>query len=163
MGFQSVNEIEQFCFDDCVLSDMKVKPDEITLSLDALIVRKNNSQNTNYTESYADTTKVILENAKLDKVLKDGYKYYDANEVLQREVPDVELSVLEIDALLASVEGAFCYGIDRIEEKDGTFFYTISIEFMDEEEQTVGDSYRFFVSFTKAVFTWDRYMNRVQR
>ena len=74
MGFKSVNEIEKFTFDDCVISSFKVNEAGIILVLEALIVDSNNSQNTNYTESYADTTTVRLLDGKIitqaDKVFQ---------------------------------------------------------------------------------------------
>lgn len=40
--------------------------------------------------------------------------------------------------------------------------YSLGIEFEDESEGTVSDSYCLNILFEKAVFEWDRYMNRVQ-
>ena len=65
MGFQSVNEIEQFNFDDCYVTEFEVSESQIDLLLEALIVRKNNSQNSNFTESYAGTTGLKLSGGKI--------------------------------------------------------------------------------------------------
>ena len=100
MGFKSVNEIEKFTFDDCVISSFKVNEAGIILVLEALIVDSNNSQNTNYTESYADTTTVRLLDGKIISAKKDGYRYYDANEVLMEEVPDTVLSDVETENII---------------------------------------------------------------
>lgn len=163
MGFQSVNEIEQFNFDDCQVFNIEISENNISMELEALIVRRNNSQNTNYTESYAGTTTVRFQTGKLLKVMKDGYKYYNADEVLINEIPDRELSQEEIGEFIKNSNGAYLYFMDKDKEEDGKFYYTIGIEFIDKEENTMADSYSLSVSFEKAVFNWERYMNRVQQ
>ena len=56
MAYKSMDEIEQFRFDDCQIDSFRTIGQDLILEVEALIVRANNSQNTNYTESYADTT-----------------------------------------------------------------------------------------------------------
>ena len=164
MAFKSVNEIEKFTFDDCVVSSFKVNEAGIILTLDALIVDSNNSQNTNYTESYADTVTGRLLDGKIISAKKDGYKYYDANEVLLEEVPDVVLSKEETENIIKTCEGSYLYYMEKDNETESeTNIYNIGIEFVDEEDSTSADSYEIKVSFSEAIFTWERYLNRVQR
>src|SRR5699024_263598 len=100
MGFESVNEIDKFSFDDCVVKKFEVQEGQLYLEMEALIVKAGNSQNTNYTESYAGPTTVRLKEGKILSGIKEGYKYYDANEVLLSEEPDQELDQDTLDALL---------------------------------------------------------------
>lgn len=95
VAYKSVDELEHFRFDDCQIDTFAVTENGVELMVEALIVRADNSQNTNYTESYAGTTKIRITDGKLIRCVRDGYKYYDANDVLQSEVPDYELSVVE--------------------------------------------------------------------
>lgn len=162
MSFKSINEIEQFRFDDCIICNMESTGSEVRLTVEALIVKPRNSQNTNFTESYAGTTNIIFENAKVESGVKDGYKYYNADEVLINEVPDTPLSVKEIKDLISTTEGAYLYDIEKQKEEDGKYFYSLCIEFVDETENTMADSYRILISFEKAIFKWEHYMNRVQ-
>lgn len=163
MSFKATNEVENFYFDDCEVVAMKVGDNVINFTLEALIVRKSNSQNTNFTDSYAATTELLLSEARIVGIKKDGYKYYDANEVLQGEVPDTPLTEDEIKTFPKMCQGAYFYFMDKVEEKDGLFYYDIGIEFVDTEENTMGDSYTISVAFEKSEFSWDRYLNRVQR
>ena len=164
MGFKSTNEIEKFTFDDCVISSFKVNEAGIILVLEALIVDSNNSQNTNYTESYADTTTVRLLDGKIISAKKDGYKYYDANDVLMEEVPDEILSEVETDNIIKTCEGAYLYYMEKDADNESSDnIYNIGLEFTDEEDNTAADSYEIKVSFKEAIFTWERYLNRVQR
>lgn len=162
MSYISVNEIEKFAFDDCVLTEIKISETGINMVLEALIVKRNNSQNTNYTESYAGTTSVRLVNGELLECIKDGYKYYDANEVLKSEKPDYVLNEEETKALIPTLQGAYLYSFDKDKEENGKLHYTICVEFIDETENTMADSYRLNVSFDSAEFRWEHYMNRVQ-
>lgn len=163
MGYESINEIEKFGFEDCRIVNFRLGDNVIAMELEALIVRRNNSQNTNFTESYAGTTTARLLGGSVIKVIKDGYKYYNANDVLVKEIPDRELSIEERQELFSKIPGAYLYFMDKEKEEDGLFTYSIGIEFVDEEENTMSDSYSILVSFEKAVFSWERYMNRVQQ
>ena len=162
MSFKSVNEIEEFRFDDCVISCMEATDSDVRLQVEALIVKPRNSQNTNYTESYAGTTDIIFECGRIVSGVKDGYKYYNADEVLINEVPDTILSEAEIKELMTSCQGAYLYELEKKPEEDGLFYCNLCIEFVDEAENTMADSYRLLVSFENAVFKWEHYMNRVQ-
>ncbi|MCR5754389.1 MAG: hypothetical protein K6G30_06230 [Acetatifactor sp.] len=163
--FQSINEIEKFSFEDCQISKLEVKEKEIVLELEALIVMPNNSQNTNYTESYAGTTTVRLRDGKILSGVKEGYQYFDANDVLLESVDDIELSAEEIASLSKTGEGAYLYRFDKVEEEDGKYLYEMVIEMPQEEvyDTSVADSYRLQISFSQAIFEWEVYLNRVQR
>lgn len=163
MNYKSINEIESFSYKDCRIVEFKAEKDCITLVLEALIVKKDNSQNTNYTDSYAGTTTVRFIKGKITDGIKDGYKYYDANDILINEVLDRKLTEEELEKLLKQCEGAYLYFLNKNDDnKDDMRSYSLGIEFEDESEGTVSDSYCLNILFEKAVFEWDRYMNRVQ-
>lgn len=162
MKYKSVNEIEKFSFEDCMISKFEVKDDMLCLELEALIVKPDNSQNTNYTESYAGTTEVRLMGGKILSGIKDGYRYYNANDELLKETPDEPLTEEQILRLTKTCEGAYLFDMVKKEETDHRYIYFMGIEFADEEN-TMADSYQLEVAFEKAVFEWDFYMNRVQR
>ena len=58
--FVSTNEFDKFGYDDCLVKSIRETASGLVLELEALIVRARNSQNTNYTDSYADTTTLVL-------------------------------------------------------------------------------------------------------
>ena len=157
VAYKSVDELEHFRFDDCQIDTFAVTENGVELMVEALIVKADNSQNTNYTESYAGTTKIRITDGKLIRCVRDGYKYYDANDVLQSEVPDYELSVVETAEFPKSCAGAYLFEIKQ--DADG---YVLGIEFVDPEDQTVGNSYQVYVTGTQVAMLWEQYMNRVQ-
>lgn len=164
MGFESVNEIDKFSFDDCVVNKFEVQEGQLYLELEALIVKAGNSQNTNYTESYAGPTTVRLKEGKILSGIKEGYKYYDANEVLLSEEPDQELDQDTLDALLPQCVDVYLFSMEKDSEKDGKQVYDMEIEFPGEDQydKTSTDIYELKVEFEKAVFSWERYLNRVE-
>ena len=165
MAFKSVNEISAFSFEDCMITKFEYKEKEVYMELEALIVKANNSQNTNYTESYAGPTQVRLQGAKVISGYQEGSKYYDANDVLLSEIPDRPFSKEELQDFLKTCEGNYLYCMEPVKEAEGSYEYSMGIEYAEDNDygSTVRDSFRLNSCFEKAIFEWDRYMNRVQR
>ena len=165
MSFKSVDEIYNFDFQDAVISKFKIGNEGINIELESLIVEPENSQNENYTKSYAATTTVRLVDGKILSGIKEGYKRYDANNKLIESVDDVYIDDEQIKLIMKSSNGAYLFAMDaNPESEEGRFSYNISIEFPSQEEYdlTGGVIYEIKVSFSKAVFEWDKYMNKVQ-
>ena len=165
VAYKSVDELEHFRFDDCQIDTFAVTENGVELMAEALIVRADNSQNTNYTESYAGTTYVRLQEGRLVSVVKEGYRYYDANDCLISEVPDEMLSAAEIEKMIKRLKGALLFDMEKQKEENGVCTYSMRLEFPNQEEydDTVTESYELIVEFKQAIFEWDFYLNRVQR
>lgn len=165
MTFKSTNEIFNFDFQDAVIDSFKIGEDAINMTLTGLIIEPENSQNDNFTKSYADTTKVKFANGKIISGFKDGYKRYDVNDKLLEEVPDKHLDIDEIKLILKNSKGAYLFAMDANDDSSEELFsYTISFEFpnKDEYDNSVTNSYQVKITFTKSDFEWERYLNRVQ-
>lgn len=162
MGYQSVNEIDQFSFRDCVIDEFKISDSQVTLMVEALIVLPRNSQNGNFTESYAGPTTIRLIGGEVRKGIRDGYRYYDANEVLISEKPDEDLTEEELANFPVMCEGSYFFAMDYVGKEENKQIYELSFEFVDAEEGTAADSFRIEVAFEKAIFNWEMYLNRVQ-
>lgn len=157
MAYQSVNEIEKFSFEDAQITKIKETEQGITMEVEALIVKPNNSQNANYTESYAATTTIRLVEGKIVSGVKEGYKYYDANDVLKEVVADKPLSKEQINQLIDNCENAYVIGFLQESKEDEKFVYSFGIEINEDE------SYWLLLEFGKAIFNWEQYLNKVQR
>lgn len=165
MGFKSVDELFNFDFQDTVIKSVEIIPEGITFTVDALIVEPENTQNENFTKSYADTAKIRLSGGRIYSGVKDGYKRYDANDKLLSEVEDKSLSENEVKSMLEKSKGAYLYAVDRNDEtKEDDYYYTLSIEFPhdDQFDTTATESYQVVIRFSKAIVTWEKYLNRVQ-
>lgn len=162
MGFQSVDELNTFSFEDCQITGVKLTSEGINLEVEALIVRPENSQNTNFTTSYAGTTQIRLQGGKIVAGCKEGYKYYNANEELISEKPDEAMDVDTLTEILKKADGAYLFSI--MENKSPVVGqYRMGLEFVDESEYGgMSDSFWLDFDCDKIIFNWERYMNRVQ-
>lgn len=116
--FQSINELDKFSYKDCVIKSVTVREDTIILQVEALIVEPDNSQNTNYTRSYAGDTTITYTQGRIGKVVKEGYRYYDANDILQEEVPDTVLSEAETVELMGQLANTYLYDIQMLDRNE---------------------------------------------
>lgn len=155
--FKSIDELEHFSFDDCVLTNICKSEDGLVLEAEALIIKANNSANDNCTDSYAGPACIKIADGALKGLTKAGFKYYNADGVLIKEVPDAKISKLEWDSLIKTLPGN--YLVSLIYENG---VYEAEIE-MAENDGTVGNSYLLNISGNSVTVTWDYYMNRVQK
>ena len=161
MSFVSKNELDHFSYRDCVLKNIEVGSD-ITLSLVSLIVEPTNSANTNFTRSYAGDTVLTIKDGKIEKIVKDGAKYYDSDENLIEAVPDLDISPLEYLGLLEKFKDVYLYDV-RLLSSD-TLVLGIELMPEDKEDPTeITDSYQVKITYSEAIATWERYMNRVEQ
>jgi len=156
MSFVSKNELKNFSFADCVLVELTRDKSAMKLTLDALIVKGNNSQNSNYTDSYADTAVCTLKNDEVIALLKEGYNRYDADDNLIEEIPDEPIAPSDYPEIFKLCQGAY---VARFEFEEGE--YVIEFETTDEVG-AIADSYELHVAAESITFSWDRYLNRVQ-
>lgn len=159
MKFKSVNELEYFEFKDAVVHKFSILDNTISAELEAVIIRAENSQNSNFTRSYAGDLVMTLKGAKLQKAIKEGYKYYDANDVLKEEVPDEPIDEEQIKKILKTIDGAYMWAVVPVKAEENTtghYLYQIGI---DADEET---TYWLQIEFLESVMEWDKYLNRVQ-
>ncbi len=155
--FKSIDEIHKFSYEDCVLTGMEWAEDGLLFEVEALIVKENNSQNSNFTESYAGPAVIKLVDGRITDVIKTGFKYYDADGQLLKTVPDEAESPLVWESLFKTFPGNY---LPSLEAVDGG--YIIEIE-MSEEDGTQGNSYLLKLEASSVIVTWDKYLNRVGR
>jgi len=157
MSFKSVNETDKFRYDDCILHKTEFGEDFILMELEALIVKADNSQNTQYVESYAGDTTLTFKNGKITGLKKQGYKYYDAGDRLVEEVPDTEMSVALTD-MKKMLSGVFLFSVGKTPEDR----YLLLIEMPETEPGVIADTYEVEIEAGDVIFAWEKYMNRVQ-
>ena len=186
--FISKNEADHFSYEDSVIKDVQITDDHISLQVDALIVEPQNSQNTNFQRSYADTATIFFENGKILKGVKEGYKRYDANDKLLEEVADQELNDEQLGTLLSGLKEQYLYDLkevdsekpaDGVMEKSdknaaddesaadgnvGMHQYVLGIEMATDDITGVdADSYQLLVSCGDMKVSWARYLNRISQ
>lgn len=160
--FNAINEVDNFRYDDCRIIRRKNTESDIVMEVEALIVRSGNSQNSNYTESYADVTQICFEKGSVVKGIKDGLKRYDANEKLIEEVPDKELTEESLNEVWNNLGGLYLQGIEQIKNSDE---YVLFIEKANEDRYDTlpSDTYQIKICCDRVSISWERYLNRVQQ
>lgn len=167
MSFISINELEKFSFEDCQIVDVKLSTGKIEFTLEALIVRGNNSQNANYTDSYADTCTLTLVDSEILSIVEEGYKNYDADDNLISEVPDKEISLLESVSLFSSFKEQYLCAAECDEKTANYLIFTFEVDTGTLNEAGITDpylpTYLVQIKFSSATVEWDRYLNKVQK
>ena len=154
MKYKCVNELDKFMFQDAEVKKMEFNPGLMTMVLLG-VARHNNPSNDTLVDRYLDDTEIRFKSPVITKFLLEGAKYYDANNVLQREVPDQDIP-----------EGQFKEIFKKIQEDGKVFVVTpkpaknggeCCCEIAVEE-----DTYWVEVEFEKAVVEWEHFLNKVQ-
>ncbi len=161
MSYLSLDEIEQFSFEDCQILKAEKNQDKLTLQVEALIVQPNNSQNEQYIRSYADTSLIQFKKVSSFEMIREGYRYYDANDVLLETKPDTLLDESEAKKVLADCKGAYLFEVQKGPEENSI---SLRIEFADEVDQDplACISYEIKLVCDQVAVSWDQYLNRVQ-
>lgn len=157
MNFRSVNEVNKLGFDDCQIAKTTYGKN-IVLELEALIIKANNSQNSNYTDSYSDTTVMTLTNCEIVSIKKEGYREYDALDRIVNTVEDELLPVESYAEFFKSVKDVYLFEMTKEAEE-----YMLRIEFPGTDEiNPCTDTYEVMLKADEVIAEWDRYLNRVQ-
>ena len=176
MGFRSVNEMHNFKFDDCEVHGVEFRENSIILILEALIVKDSNSQNSNFTNSYAGTARLEFREYAINGACEAGCKVYNADNVLIDETEDIPISterVMEVIRDFQSIERCYLCSVDCIKgdenadnkaaSGDDHTEKTYLLEFeLPLEDEVAPKVYDIMLAATDAIVTWEVYMNRVQ-
>ena len=166
MKFECTDELQNFSFEDCIIKRFEATDSTVSFEVEALIVKPSNSQNPNYTESYAGTALIRLIGGRLLSGRKEGFRYYDADDRLISVTPDEELSPEQLSEFPSRCRDAYLFRLEEAAVRDGSVRLDICIEFPAEEEYAApgdADSYALTASCEKVIIGWDQYLNRVQR
>lgn len=153
MRFKLENSFSAFNFKDATLLSWEQNENNVTMLLSGMIAVANNPCNEERVDRYVDDLQLRMLNCKIVRMLLEGYKYYDANDVLQEEVPDKEIPVMDYPKIMKECAGqGFLFQIEEESENDETVFH-FSI---DVEEKT----YLVTMQMDKSIMEWERFMNR---
>lgn len=153
MNYKSVNELNKFTFQDAQLMDLSVENDTVTFELEAVIVKAANSANEMMCDSYAGTMMLRFIHAEISNLFLEGYRYYDADNVLQKTVPDTPIAPEKYAETFRRLKKGYLYELEKTEEGA----YMVGVDLDDS-----GETYWFTLKFEKAIAEWDRYMNKVR-
>lgn len=154
MRFIVENSFAAFSFKDANIVSWEMHEQHMQMQLNGVIALANNPCNEEMVDRYVDVVQLRMRNVSIKNMLIEGYKYYDANDVLQEEVPDQVIPVIDYPKIIkeCSQQQGFLFQIEE-EIKGEEKLYHFSI---DVEEKT----YLVTLQMEKAIMEWDRFMNR---
>ena len=153
MRFKLENSYSAFSYKDATVLTWEQKENNMVMVLSGVIALANNPCNEELVDRYVDDLQLRMLHCRIRRILLEGYKYYDANDVLQEEVPDKEIPVMDYPNIMKECEGqGFLFQIEE-ETIDGETCYHFSI---DVEEKT----YLVTLQMEKSIMEWERFMNR---
>lgn len=161
MKFKCVDELDKFGYSDAEVSSVEYVSDTLKLTAAGLISKYNNPCNNRYQDCYIAEAYARFTDAKITGFIKEGMKYYDANDTLLREVPDTHIAPEEYAKVLAGMRGnCYMYGIlEKGILADGRKCCELGIDIEDEEENI--DTYWIEITYDKSIIEWDRYAGKV--
>lgn len=157
VSYKSVDELETISFHDSCIKRFEFDGNEIdpclTLELTGVVVREGNSQNVFYTDKYTDTMVVRFKNTRIEKLLLEGHKYYDANDNLLEQIPDQEIAPEEYRQNMKLFQNAYIFYGGNPDKTAGLYQMIIDV---DEE------SYVLSIYYDKVIAEWEHFLNKAQ-
>lgn len=147
MGFFTENEVETFDFGEAHIGELRFGLGPFYMVLDNVKILEKNSCNRDVRTMRTNGLTFRIIDPRIVAVTEEGYRIYNADGVLQRELPDRKVEPEEYAELCEQLEDAVIYEL----KKDGNI-YRISIDGEEHEYmlevQGSGDSEE-----------WERFMN----
>lgn len=161
MKFKCVNEMEQLSFDDAEINELKVDEKIIQFTFNGAIIKAGNSQNSRFQDMYCGEVILQLKNAEIARFVKEGLKYYDANGVLLKEVPDEDVPAPAQGAVLKRISGGTVFTVvDATQESGYAYEFGVDVPKEDDEEDT--DTFWLCVRCEETKAMWERYCGPVE-
>ena len=147
MSFFTQNEVEHFDFSEAHIGELRFGLGPFYMLLDNVKILEANSCNRDVRTMRTNGLTLRITDPQVVAVTEEGYKLYNANGVLQQEVPDRALEPQEYANLCKNLEDAVIY---ELKKEDDT--YRISI---DGEER----AYTLEIRGSGDTEEWERFMN----
>ena len=147
MGFFTENEVETFDFGEAHVSELRFGLGPFYMLLDNVKILEKNSCNRDVRTMRTNGLMFRIIDPQIVDVTEEGYKIYNADGVLQQEVPDRAVDPGEYAQLCEKLEDAVVYELKKAGDR-----YRIAI---DGEEH----AYTLEVKGSGDSEEWQRFMN----
>jgi hypothetical protein len=156
MKFQARDEMNQFSFDGAKILALQMQDGKISFTLDGALVKKENSQNARFQDMYCGEITLLLEDAKMVRLVKEGMKYYDADGNLKKVIPNEDVPAPAQQNVLERLKAGTVFTTVEDETEEG-YIYEFGIDVPQLEDEEEVDTFWFCVVFRHAAAMWDRY------
>ncbi len=161
MKFECVNELDQLVFDDSGVTAYRMDGKNMEFTFQGAMVKAKNSQNARYQDMYCGELVLQLKNARIARLVKEGMKYYDADGILQKEIPDEDVPAPAQSAVLRRIAGGKIFTVVHDDVKEG-YAIEFGIDIPKEEDAEEIDTFWLCVTFEESIAGWDRYCGPVE-
>lgn len=156
MKFRCTNEMEQLCFDDSEIQELKLEERQMEFTFNGAMIKAGNSQNARFQDMYSNTIVLQLENTEIVRIMKEGMKYYDANGVLQKEIPNEDVPAPAQTAVIKRLAKGKVFTVVTAAVESG-FAYEFGIDVPQKEDEEEVDTFWLCVTCEKTIAKWERY------
>lgn len=147
MKFHTENETDTFDFHEAYVEELRFGPGVFFLLLDNVKILEANSRNRDVRTMRTNGLEFRIRDAQVSAVIEEGYKVYNADGALQRDIPDRTVEPSEYNELCRMLCGSSVYELRH----DGSEYVLA----LDGEEH----GYTIFVKGSGDDEDWNRFMN----
>ncbi len=155
MKYKTKNQLDTLKIQEATLSAITLAPMRLTLTIEGAIIKANNSNNTRFEDMYSPLMELTLSGANVLSFCQQGYKYYNADGVLESETPDRPLTEDERRQVLMDAPGAYLFYFGENPDADN---YLLIFDIEKDEDAT---TYQLEITFEESLAQWDRYAGPV--
>lgn len=157
MGYETINKLHQFSLQHGALLSCKKSDGDLCMEIDGAIATYDNEHNDRSVNTCISTLFLRLSDARVEELLLEGYKYYDADGNLMSEVEDKPMNPEELPAVMQLCEGGYIAGEDLLEKADERYYLQLQVDAVDSN-----DTYCMTFSFTKSSAKWERFQQKAE-
>lgn len=152
MKFTTQDEFSNFTYQDVHIADIQITSGFFCMHLDNVTILPENSCNRDIRKMRANNLILRITEGQVRRLVREGFRTYNADGVLMGQTPDEELSPeAYAQAAEAFVDGMM-YSAERTQTEDG-YQYTFVIDASDER------TYAMTVCGSGDTQEWDRFLN----
>ena len=155
MKYKCENELHTLSFKDFSISSISFANNKLTIMTNGGIARYDNSCNETLEERYISECEITFFDANITRFFLEGGKVYNADDVLLKEIPDIDFAKEEFGEklkLLANEESVIFFLSSSKTEKCPYYEFAVDV---------VNDTYWLNIDASKVTVSFERFMNRV--
>ena len=147
MKYNTTNELCNFKFEETHVDTVEIINDSFCITLDNVIILSENSANRDVRNMRANNILFKICNFSIEKIVKEGYKIYDADGKLLNQYEDWVVEESTYNDLFKSFNDSWLYSMEKKND-----IYEIVI---DANEHT----YLLTIKGSSDEQHWDRFLN----
>ena len=154
MKYTTTNEFNQFEFEEAHISDIQIVEGRFYMLLDNVKILPDNSCNRDIRKMRTNELFFKVTNGTMTSLIEEGYKLYDANGKLTREIEDREVVASEYKEITDEFIDGMVYEVEKtILEDKNQVQYRFVIDAANER------TYTMIVLGDGDLEEWDRFLN----